>query len=148
MQNVEPITTSDRVSKLLGIDLSAEVLAYYDQHASLPGAGGWRHVAEVLGTSKGAAYGMAHGTQSWTVGAAARWINHRHTNTLTVPACPDCGSVHHARCHGNGGEAVVLAPGETVRRPRGPWQSKAKPEVAAMVRGLERALERKQGRSC
>ena len=36
---------------------------------------------------------------------------------VEVSACPDCGSVHHARCHGNGGEAVVLAPGETVRRP-------------------------------
>ena len=36
---------------------------------------------------------------------------------VPVPACPDCGSVHHARCHGNGGAVVVLAQGETVRRP-------------------------------
>ena len=36
---------------------------------------------------------------------------------IPVPPCPDCGSVHHARCNGNGGTAVVLAPGETVRRP-------------------------------
>lgn len=36
--------------------------------------------------------------------------------TIPVPACPDCGSVHHARCNGNGGHAVVLAPGETVRK--------------------------------
>jgi hypothetical protein len=36
---------------------------------------------------------------------------------ISVPPCPDCGSVHHARCNGNGGTAVVLAPGETVRRP-------------------------------
>ncbi len=36
---------------------------------------------------------------------------------VPVPPCPDCGSVHHARCHGNGGPVVVLAPGETVRRP-------------------------------
>ena len=63
-----------------------------------------------------------------------------------VPVCPDCGSVHHARCHGNGGTAVVLAPGETVKRSRGPWQSKAKPEVVAMVRGLELCLERKANR--
>ena len=36
---------------------------------------------------------------------------------VPVPPCPDCGSVHHARCNGNGGTAVVLARGETVRRP-------------------------------
>jgi len=40
----------------------------------------------------------------------------------------------------------VLAPGETVRRERGPWQSKARPEVAAMVAGLEACLERKANR--
>ena len=48
---------------------------------------------------------------------------------IPVPPCPDCGSVHHARCNGNGGTAVVLAAGETVRRPtrrkrpvvRRPW---------------------------
>jgi hypothetical protein len=48
---------------------------------------------------------------------------------IPVPPCPDCGSVHHARCNGHGGEAIVLAPGETVRRPgqrkrpviRRPW---------------------------
>jgi len=48
---------------------------------------------------------------------------------VPVPPCPDCGSVHHARCNGNGGTAIVLAPGETVRRPgqrlrprvRRPW---------------------------
>lgn len=34
--------------------------------------------------------------------------------TIPVPACPDCGSVHHARCNGNGGTAVVLAPGQRV----------------------------------
>jgi len=48
---------------------------------------------------------------------------------IPVPPCPDCGSVHHARCNGNGGTVIVLAPGETVRRPgqrtrpavRRPW---------------------------
>lgn len=48
---------------------------------------------------------------------------------VPVPPCPDCGSVHHARCNGNGGTAIVLAAGETVRRPtrrkrpvvRRPW---------------------------
>ena len=37
---------------------------------------------------------------------------------VPVPACPDCGSVHHARCNGNAGAVVVLAPGETVTTPR------------------------------
>jgi hypothetical protein len=36
---------------------------------------------------------------------------------VPVPPCPDCGSVHHARCNGHEGAVVVLAPGETVRRP-------------------------------
>ena len=35
----------------------------------------------------------------------------------SVPACPGCGGEPHVgACHGNGGEAVVLADGETVRR--------------------------------
>lgn len=40
--------------------------------------------------------------------------------TVSVPACPDCGSVHHARCNGNHGTAVVLAPGQqvTTKKPR------------------------------
>ena len=42
---------------------------------------------------------------------------------VPVPPCPDCGSVHHARCNGNGGQAVVLAPGETVRR-QGPQRKR------------------------
>lgn len=43
---------------------------------------------------------------------------------VPVPPCPDCGSVHHARCNGNGGHAVVLAPGETVTKatPKPPRQ--------------------------
>ena len=68
---------------------------------------------------------------------------------VPVPPCPDCGSVHHARCNGNGGTAIVLADGETVRRP---GQSKPRrqycrlclpvtltPEQRAMVRAY--ALE-------
>lgn len=69
-------------------------------------------------------------------------------NEYAVPECPGCGGAPHVANDGCNGHAVagvvVLAPGETVRRPRGAWQSKAKPEVAAMVRGLELALERKQ----
>ena len=28
---------------------------------------------------------------------------------VLIPPCPDCGSVHHARCNGNDGPVVVLA---------------------------------------
>ena len=33
---------------------------------------------------------------------------------VSVPPCPDCGSVHHARCNGNSGPVVVLAATERV----------------------------------
>ena len=73
-------------------------------------------------------------------------------NTISVRPCPSCAARgiidSHADgldCHGNGGTVVVLAPGETVTTPRGPWVSKALPEVAAMVRGLQLCLERKAG---
>jgi hypothetical protein len=69
-------------------------------------------------------------------------------NEYAVPECPGCGGAPHVAregCNGNGGTAVVLADGETVTTPRGPWVSKALPEVAAMVRGLQLCLERKAG---
>ena len=39
---------------------------------------------------------------------------------VPIPPCPDCGSVHHARCHGNGGACVVLAQTERVVTARPP----------------------------
>ena len=33
---------------------------------------------------------------------------------IPVDPCPDCGSVHHARCNGNSGPVVVLAATERV----------------------------------
>lgn len=39
---------------------------------------------------------------------------------VPVPPCPDCGSVHHARCNGHGGACVVLAPTERVVAARPP----------------------------
>ena len=35
---------------------------------------------------------------------------------VSVDPCPDCGSVHHARCNGNDGPVVVLAATEKVVR--------------------------------
>ena len=66
-----------------------------------------------------------------------------------VPVCPVHGVVHDAGPCATDKPVVavvVLGDGETVRKPRGPWVSKAKPEVAAMVRGLELCLERKAQR--
>lgn len=60
---------------------------------------------------------------------------------VPVPPCPDCGSVHHARCNGNGGQAVVLAPGETVRRPAAKRQRRAywRPCLPAALTPQQRA---------
>ena len=53
---------------------------------------------------------------------------------VPVPPCPDCGSVHHARCNGNGGTAIVLAPNETVRRQ---GQARPRPRVRRPWMGAE-----------
>lgn len=37
-----------------------------------------------------------------------------------VEACPDCGSVHHARCNGNNGAVIVLGEGQRVSGRRAP----------------------------
>lgn len=34
---------------------------------------------------------------------------------ISVPLCPDCGSVHHTRCNGHAGPVVVLGPAQVVR---------------------------------
>jgi hypothetical protein len=108
----------------------------------------WDAVAAHYGISKAAAHRLANDPNyrpSQAVVDKIRATSMPQPPEIPVPPCPDCGSVHHARCHGNAGAVVVLAPGETVRKPRGPWQSKARPEVAAMVRGLEACLARKAG---
>lgn len=43
---------------------------------------------------------------------------------VPVPPCPDCGSVHHARCHGNGGACVVLGVAQRVVETREPQPAK------------------------
>lgn len=73
---------------------------------------------------------------------------------IPVPPCEDCGSVHHARCHGNAGEVVVLAENErvvcsvclTVRRRRAAWRPMLPVELTleqrAQVRAFAQALLR------
>jgi hypothetical protein len=42
-------------------------------------------------------------------------------NEYAIPECPGCGGEPHVAregCHGNGGHAIVLAPGERVTTPR------------------------------
>jgi hypothetical protein len=109
----------------------------------------WDAVAAHYGISKAAAHRLANDQTyrpSQTTVDRIRQTPEPKPPAIPVPPCPDCGSVHHARCNGNGGTAVVLAPGERVTTKRGPWQSKAAPEVAAMVRGLQLCLECKAGR--
>jgi hypothetical protein len=80
----------------------------------------WDAVAQHYGISKAAAHRLANDTSYRPSQATIDKVLAAPTPkppAIPVPACPDCGSVHHARCNGNGGHAVVLAPGETVRRP-------------------------------
>ena len=79
----------------------------------------WDATAAHYGISKAAAHRLANDTNY----RPSQAIVDRIWSTpipqpplVPVPPCPDCGSVHHARCNGNGGTAIVLAPGETVRR--------------------------------
>ncbi len=75
---------------------------------------------------------------------------------IPVPACPDCGSVHHARCNGHAGPVVVLAAGESVRhvaqRPRrarkAMWRAclpaELTPDERAQVRQFAASLLRRR----
>jgi hypothetical protein len=92
----------------------------------------WDATAAHYGISKAAAHRLANDTNYRPSQATIDKVlaaPEPRPPAIPVPACPDCGSVHHARCNGNGGHAVVLAPGETVRRPgqrqrqrvRRPW---------------------------
>ena len=116
----------------------------------------WRKVGSVIGYSGGYAKLVADGKRQPSqkaLDALHEYMTGEPAPPLvSVAPCPSCAArgvvISHGDkldCHGNGGAVVVLAPGETVRKPRGPWQSKARPEVAAMVRGLQLCLERKVG---
>lgn len=94
--------------------------------------GSWERVAQFYGLSKAAAYRIANDKDYRPSKAMLSSIIETGVpmaRRVWVDPCPDCGSVHHARCNGNGGTAVVLAAGETVRRPtrrkrpvvRRPW---------------------------
>jgi len=79
----------------------------------------WDAVALFYGLSKAAAYRIAKDDEYRPSKAMLNSIIETDlpmARRVWIDPCPDCGSVHHARCHNNGGEAVVLAPGETVRR--------------------------------
>lgn len=66
---------------------------------------------------------------------------------FVIAACPDCGGMPHVATAGCGGknvvDVVVLERGETVRKTRGVWQSKAVPEVSAMVDALQSVVKAK-----
>lgn len=88
----------------------------------------WDAVAAHYGISKAAAHRLANDLSYRPSQAVVDRIRETPMPTppmIPVPPCPDCGSVHHARCNGNGGVAVVLAPGETVRRAGRPRRRRA-----------------------
>lgn len=129
-------------------NVRAEMQAFYKETASKSKGGGWRAVGAKIGKSGAYARQIAEGQKPVTEEIAVAWMlsNGWEPKTYSYPPCPGCGGEPHVArdgCNGNGGVAVVLAPGDRVTKRRGPWQSKARPEVAAMVRGLQMCLERK-----
>lgn len=80
----------------------------------------WEAVANFYGLSKAAAYRIAKDN---TYRPSKAMLNAIIEAGLPMPRrvwidpCPDCGSVHHARCNGHAGEAVVLGEGERIVRP-------------------------------
>jgi len=101
----------------------------------------WDATAAHYGISKAAAHRLANDTNYRPsqatidkVLAASKPV----PPLVPVPPCPDCGSVHHARCNGHNGAVVVLADGETVRRP---GQSKPRPKVRRPWMGAELTAE-------
>ena len=81
----------------------------------------WDATAAHYGISKAAAHRMANDPNYRPSQATIDKVlaaPRPERRAIPVPACPDCGSVHHARCNGNAGAVVVLAPGETVTTPR------------------------------
>jgi hypothetical protein len=102
------------------------MMAFYLEIASLENGGGWRSVGNAIGKSGAYARQLATGKRPVTKKVAAAWASKSGwvCKTVEVPSCPDCGSVHHARCNGHAGAVVVLAAGETVRKP---GQSRQRP---------------------
>lgn len=127
-------------------DVRNEMQTFYKETASKSKGGGWRAVGEKIGKSGAYARQIVNGQRSVTEEIAVAWMlsSGWHQRFVPIPACPDCGSVHHARCNGHNGPVIVLAQGERVVTQRGAWRSKASPDVAKMVAGLEACLERKK----
>lgn len=104
----------------------------------------WDAVAHFYGLSKAAAYRIAKDDEYRPSKAMLNAIIETDlpmARRVWIDPCPDCGSVHHARCNGNGGTAIVLAPGETVRRPGQPRQRRTywRPCLPATLTPQQRA---------
>ena len=101
----------------------------------------WDAVAQFYGLSKAAAYRIARDDEYRPSKAMLNSIIETDlpmARRVWIDPCPDCGSVHHARCNGNGGAAIVLAPGETVRRQ---GQARPRPAVRRPWMGYELSRE-------
>lgn len=82
----------------------------------------WDAVATHYGISKAAAHRLANDTNYRPSRATIDKVlaaPQPQPSQIPVPPCPDCGSVHHARCNGRPVAAVVvLTPGQRVTTPR------------------------------
>ena len=108
----------------------------------------WQRIAHIGAVAKGTAWNYGNKKARPDAGFVERIMSYNAFTVRLTPVCPIHGVVHDAGpCATNKPVAavVVLAPGERIVTPRGPWVSKAKPEVAAMVRGIEACLTRKAG---
>lgn len=106
-------------------NVRAEMQAFYKETASKSKGGGWRAVGAKIGKSGAYARQIAEGQKPVTEEIAVAWMlsNGWEPKTYSYPPCPGCGGEPHVAregCNGNGGTAIVLAPGETVmkRKPR------------------------------
>ena len=105
--------------------VQGEMMAFYRETASLEDGGGWRAVGNAIGKSGAYARQLATGKRPVTKKVATAWAAKSGwvCKTVSVPVCPIHGVVHDAGpCATDKPVAavVVLAPGETVRRPGQP----------------------------
>lgn len=83
-----------------------DVLDCYRQNMAGRGHGGWQALAQILGTSRGAAWEIAHGKRTMTPDQELRWTLYRNIGNPNVQVrrittCPTCGKLHKLDdCHG------------------------------------------------
>lgn len=107
-----------------------DILEFYRQNMSGRGRGGWQALAEILGTSRGAVWEIAHGKRQMTDDQELRWVLYRNIDNPLVTVkriltCPTCGQLHQVGdCHGQAGAVAILPPGARIVTPAPPRKRK------------------------